>query len=177
MAYKVKLIYPDLPEDPGHLRELDNNLKRMDCAGFREVAWKICSEAMVRELKDGAPRQYNNTIRAQAKQWTPELWSKTYGFGQAVNGICTRKENFAADKFSKTPDPKEGYAIADYMNAGARRVLEFLCPILYSEKPGSCTTKMAGTILGSYFTERTLAWGQVVHVIVERMWLGIEKTK
>ena len=105
---------------------------RMGCARFRDVAWKICSEAMVRELKDGAPRQYNNTIRAQPKRWTPELWSETYGFGLAGYGICTRKENFAADKFSKTPDLMEGYAIADCMNAGARHVLEFLCPIIYS---------------------------------------------
>ena len=62
MAYKAKPLYPDLPKDPGHPRELDDNFKRMGCAGFQSVAWKICSKAMVQELKDGAPRQYNNTI-------------------------------------------------------------------------------------------------------------------
>ena len=31
--------------------------------------------------------------------------------------------------------------------------------------------------MGAYFTERMVAWGQVVHDIVEKMWLRIGKTK
>ena len=51
-------------------------------------------------------------------------------------------------------DPKDGFAIADYEDARAKRVLKFLIPILYREKPTRVTVTMGNTIFGALLGKR-----------------------
>ena len=81
-------------------------------------------------------------------------WRKTYGFGSDEEGISTRSEDFIQGKFNNLVHSKDGYLTADCKNPRARRVLEFLVPILLSDKGVRVTIGVASTILGC-FEDRT----------------------
>jgi hypothetical protein len=53
------------------------------------------------------------------------------------------------DCFQALPSPKDGYAIEDCTDVRHRRVLAFLVPILYPEKPNQITVTMDNTIFGA----------------------------
>ena len=56
----------------------------------------------------------------------------------------------------------DGYAIADCRDPRVRRVLEFLVPLLYPEKPTRVTITVGNTIFGALSGERPVDWGVVV---------------
>ena len=49
---------------------------------------------------------------------------------------------------------KDGFAIADCKEARARRVLEFLVPLMYPEKPTRVTIMVGNTIFGALSGKR-----------------------
>ena len=52
-------------------------------------------------------------------------------------------------KFQQNINPKDGHAVGDYIDPREKRVLEFVIPILYPEKPGRVTKKIGNTIFGA----------------------------
>ena len=54
----------------------------------------------------------------------------------------------------------------DYKEPRARRVLEFLVPLLYPEKPTRVTITVGNTIFGALSGERPVDWGVVVKDLV-----------
>ena len=52
-------------------------------------------------------------------------------------------------KFSTSINPKDGHAIVDCVDPKEKRVLEFIVPILYLEKPTQITVMVANTIFGA----------------------------
>ena len=50
--------------------------------------------------------------------------------------MASQIDRFIDGKFLNLVNPKDGYAMFKCKDARARRVLEFLVPILYPEKPG-----------------------------------------
>ena len=68
--------------------------------------------------------------------------------------MASRIDRFINKKFSTWVNPKDGYAVADCKEARVRRVLEFLVPLLYPEKPTTVTITVGNTIFGALFGER-----------------------
>ena len=52
-------------------------------------------------------------------------------------------------KFDSSINPKDGHAVNDYIDPRERRVLEFVVPILYLEKPSKITKEVGNTIFGT----------------------------
>ena len=50
-------------------------------------------------------------------------------------GFASRTDRFIGGKFRHAANPKDGFAIVDCEDSKAKRMLEFLIPILYPEKP------------------------------------------
>ena len=63
-------------------------------------------------------------------------------------------------------NPKDGYAVADCKDPRVKRVLEFLVPLLYPEKPTRVTITVGNTIFGALSGERPVDWGIVVKDLV-----------
>ena len=79
--------------------------------------------------------------------------------------------------FSGRVNPKDGYAVADCKDPRVKRVLEFLVPLLYSEKPTRVTITVENTIFGALSGERPVDWGIVVKDLVQRLLSRMGKSK
>ena len=74
-------------------------------------------------------------------------------------------------------NPKDGYVVVDCKEPRARRVLEFLVPLLYPEKPTRVTITVGNTIFGALSRERPVDWGVVVKDLVQRLLCGMGRSK
>ena len=108
---------------------------------------------MVRELTKGAPNQYEGTIRARPETWGAERWREAYGFNIGGERFASWTDKFIGGKFRNVANPKDGFAIADCEDSRAKKVLEFLIPILYPEKPTRVTVTVGNTIFGALLGE------------------------
>ena len=70
--------------------------------------------------------------------------SRKLGRGQA-----SRTDKYVDGKFSIQINPKDGHAVADCVDPRERRVLEFVVPIIYPEKPNRITMMVTNTIFGT----------------------------
>jgi hypothetical protein len=72
------------------------------------------------------------------------------------------------------PSPKDGYAIEDCTDVRHRRVLAFLVPILYPEKPNRITVTMGNTIFGALNGGRKVNWARIISNLVVQLiaWVG-----
>ena len=68
--------------------------------------------------------------------------------------MASRTNRFIDGKFSTRVNPKDGFAVADCKEARTRRVLEFLVPLLYPEKPTRVTITVGNTIFRGLSGER-----------------------
>ncbi|HEX8608852.1 MAG TPA: hypothetical protein VF679_09470, partial [Pedobacter sp.] len=124
------------------------NLDRMGCIKLLSKPWVLKSKYMLRELLVGAPYRFKTSIRARPSHWTALVWRAAYDFGTKGQGICGRGEDFTIGRFHHPVHSKDGYLTADCKDPRARRVLEFLVPILLSDKGARVTMGIASTILG-----------------------------
>ena len=60
---------------------------------------------------------------------------KSYGFRKEGRGLASQTNKFIEGKFKTLISPKNGYIVSDCVNLRKRRVLEFVVPVLYVEKP------------------------------------------
>ena len=91
--------------------------------------------------------------------------------------MASRTDRFIDGMFSGKVNPKDGYAVADCRDPRVRRVLEFLVPLLYPEKPTRVTITVGNTIFGALSVERSVDWGIVVKDLVQRLLSGMGKSK
>jgi hypothetical protein len=143
------------------------DLQRMGCSGLLEKPWGFKDDRIVRELLDGATNEFDNTIRATPTRWTEECWREVYNFSTGGGGMAGRKDEYVKDCFKELPSPKDGYAIEDCTDPRHRRVLAFLVPILYPEKPNRITVTMGNTIFGALNGGRKVNWARIITNLVE----------
>ena len=124
---------------------------------------------MLRELKTGAPNQFVGTLWAKPNMWTPITWRKTYGFEPDGKGFCARNEDFTPGRFSSPVHNKDDYLTSDCSNPRARRVLEFLVPIVLPDKSARVTVGVASLILNSFEGKRPVDWGLIFYGTVKKM--------
>ena len=124
---------------------------------------------MLREFKFERENQWLGTKRMDLKNWTPDTWARVYGFQRGVRaGLAGRKDRLFVRKFQGDVDPKEGLHPSKCRNPREMRVLEFLMPILYPEKPKRISLTMANNMFGALFGVRPVNRGLLIHEIVGR---------
>ena len=129
------------------------------------------------ELLEDKDNWWDGTVRQASENWTAKEWRKVYGFGREGEGMASRTDRFIDGMFSGRVNPKDGYAVADCKDPRVKRVLEFLVPLLYPEKPTRVTITVENTIFGALSGERPIDWGIVVKDLVQRLLSGIGKSK
>ena len=98
--------------------------------------------------------RWHGTVRQAPEKWTAKEWHKVYGFGRGGEGMASRMDWFIDGMFSGRVNPKDGYAVVDCKDPRVKRVLEFLVPLLYPEKPTRVTITVGNTIFGALSGER-----------------------
>ena len=165
----LKALVPAIPTDDKELRELGEDLRTMGCDGLLAQPWDVQDADVLREFKFERGNQWLHTMRRDPERWNPDTWAEVYGFPIGVGkGLAGRKDGLCAGKFRGELDPKEGLHPANCRNARERRVLEFLMPILYPEKPKRISLTMANTLFGALSGVRPVNWGLLIHEVVGR---------
>ena len=144
---------------------------------IREKALGLQMEDLVVELLGDKDNRWDGTVRQAPEKWTAKEWRKVYGFGRGGEGMASRTDRYIDGMFSGRVNPKDGYAIANCKDPRVKRVLEFLVPLLYSEKPTRVTITVGNTIFGALSGERPVDWGVVVKDLVQRLLSGMGKSK
>ena len=142
-------VVPAIPWELEERAHLEEDLTRIGCIGLMSKPWSVKDEKMVQELVKGAPNQYGQTVRGHPESWSMEKWREAYGFDVGGKGFVSQTDRFIGGKFRHIANPKDGFSIANCEDSRAKRVLEFLIPILYSEKPTRVTVKVGNTIFGA----------------------------
>jgi hypothetical protein len=146
---RIRKIVPEVPRDEVERGELLEDLQTMGCSGFLEKPWDFKDEGIVRELLDGVSNEFDNSIRALPTRWIEEVWREVYNFGTGGGGLAGRKDEYVKDCFKELPNPKDGYDIEDCTDPRHRRLLAFLAPIVYLDKPNRITVTLGNTIFGA----------------------------
>ena len=155
-------VVPAIPKEPKERAYLEEDLTRVRCIGLMSKPWLVRDERMVLELVTGAPNQYEGTVQARLESWSVEKWREAHGFSTGGEGFASRIDKFIGGKFRNATNPQDRFALADYEDSRAKRILEFLIPILYPEKPIRVTVTVGNTIFGALLGERKVDWGVVL---------------
>ena len=113
-------------------------------------------------------------MRQNLYKWTVAAWCKVPNLRQR-DGYTDGE--FIDDKFKNPISPKDGYAVPDCKDVRARRVLEFLVPLLYSEKHTRVTMTIGNTIFGALSGEREVDWALVIRDTIKRLLTMLGKSK
>ena len=176
-AMALKAVVPGMPKSVKDRELLEEDLRRIGCHGFLGKPWGLRMEDMVAELIEEKDNRWDGTVRQAPEKWTAKEWRKVYNFGRGGEGMASWTDRFIDGMFSGKVNPKDGYAVADCRDLGVRRVLEFLVPLLYLEKPTRVTITVGNTIFGALSGERPVDWGIVVKDLVQRLLSGMGKSK
>jgi hypothetical protein len=174
---KIRKVVPEVPRDETERGELLEDLQRMGCSGLLGKPWGFKDDRIVRELLDGVTNEFDNTIRATPTRWSEECWREVYNFSMGGGGLAGRKDEYVKDCFKELPSPKDGYAIEDCTDPRHRRVLAFLVPILYPEKPNRVTVTMGNTIFGALNGGRKVNWARIITNLVFQLAARVGKSR
>ena len=176
-AMALKAVVPGMPKSVKDRELLEEYLRRIGCHGFIGKPWGLRMEDLVAELLGDKDNWWDGTVRQAPERWTVKEWRKVYGFGREGEGMASRTDRFIDGMFSGRVNPKDGYAVADCKDPRVKRVLEFLVPLLYPEKPTRVTITVGKMIFGALSREKLVDWGIVVKDLVQRLLSGMGKSK
>ena len=176
-AMALKAVVPGVLKSVRDRELLEEDLRQIGCHGFMGRPWGLRMEDMVVELLGDKDNRWEGTVRQAPERWTVKEWRKVYGFARGGEGMASRTDRFIDGRFSGRVNPKDGYAVVDCKEPRTRRVLEFLVPLLYPEKPTRVTITVGNTIFGALSRERSVDWGIVVKDLVQRLVFGMGKSK
>ena len=176
-AMALKAVVPSMPKSVRDRDLLEEDLRRIGCHGFLGKPWGLQMEDLVVELLGDKDNLWDGTVRQAPEKWTAKEWRKVYGFGRGGEGMASRTDRFIDGMFSGRVNPKDGYVVVDCKDPRVKRVLEFLVPLLYPEKPTRVTITVGNTIFGTLSGERPVDWGIVIKDLVQRLLSGMGKSK
>ena len=149
----------------------------MGCEGLLKEPWSLKNRDMVQEFLHPRSNEWERTIRRLPKKWTADSWAEVYGFKKEGRIVAGRIDQWINGKFRSPINAKDGHSIDDCIDPRERRVLEFVIPIIYQEKPKHVTKVVGNTIFGSLSGEYAVNWGQVIHEVSNRLVSHLEKGK
>ena len=176
-AIALKAVVPGMPKNVKDKELLEEDLRRIGCHGFLGKPWGLRVEEMVAELIGEKDNRWDGTVRQALEKWTAKEWRKVYNSERGGEGMASQTNRFIDSMFSGKVNPKDRYAVADCRDPRVRRLLEFLVPLLYPEKPTRVTITIGNTIFGALSGERPVDWGVVVKDVVQRLLSGMGKSK
>ena len=176
-AMALKAVVPGVPKNVKDRELLEEDLRRIGCHGFAGKPWGLRMEDLVVELLGDKDNRWDGTVRQAPEKWIAKEWREGYSFGRGGEGMASRTDRFIDGMFSGRINPKDGYAVADCKDPRVKRVLEFLVPLLYPEKPTRVTITVGNTIFGALSGERSVDRGIVVKDLVQRLLSGMGKSK
>ena len=176
-AMVLKAVVPSISQSAKDRKLLEEDLRRIGCHGLIGKPWGLQMEDLVVELLDEKDNRWHGTVRQAPEKWTAKEWRKVYGFAREGEGMASRTDRFIDGKFSGRVNPKDGYVVVDCKEPRAGRVLEFLVPLLYPEKPTRVTITAGNTIFGALSGERPVDWGVVVKDLVQRLLSTMGRSK
>ena len=91
--------------------------------------------------------------------------------------MANRTDKFVEGKFLHEVDPKDGFPVRECRNDREHRVLEFLVPIVHSDKPIWITRTLENTIFGALEGDRPVDWMKIFMDLVNRLVGGAGKSK
>ena len=156
---------------------LEEDLRRMGFHRLMERLWCLKYKKILVELLAGQDNRWDRMVQQDSEMWIAVAWCEVYGFPIFDKGMAIQGENFIEGKFTHPPHPKDGYPLPDCKDSRARRVLEFLIPILYPKKLARITITIGNTIFGAYIGERMVDWALVIRNTVRRLLARIRKSK
>ena len=176
-AMALKAVVPGVPKSVRDRDLLEEDLRRIGCHRFLGKPWGLRMEDMVVELLGDKDNQWDGIMRQAPEKWIAKEWRKVYSFGRGGEGMASQTDLFIDRMFSGRVNPKDGYVVVDCKDPRVKRVLEFLVPLLYSEKPTRVTITVGNMIFGALSRERPVDWGIVVKDLVQRLLFGMGKSK
>ena len=176
-AMALKAMVQGVPKSVRDRELLEEDLRQIGCHGFAGKPWGLWMEDLVVELLGDKDNRWDGTVRQAPEKWTAKEWRKVYRFGRGEEGMASRTDWYIDGMFSGRVNPKDGYAVADCKDPRVKRVLEFLVPLLYPEKPTRVTITVGNTIFRALSRERPVDWGVVVKDLVQRLLSGMGKSK
>jgi hypothetical protein len=90
--------------------------------------------------------------------------------------LVGRKDEYVKDCFKELPNPKDGYDIKDCTDPRHRRLLAFLVPIVYPDKPNRITVTLGNTIFGALIGERKVNWARIITILIIQLASRVGKT-
>ena len=153
-AMAIKAVVSGVPKSVKDRELLEEDLRHIGCHGFLDRLWGLRMEDMVVELLGDKDNRWHRTVRQAPEKWMAKEWRKVYGFGRGGEGMASWTDQFIDGMFSGHVNPKDGYAVVDCKDLRVKRVLEFLVPLLYPEKPTRVTITVENTIFGALSGER-----------------------
>jgi hypothetical protein len=173
---RIRKIVPKVPRDKVERAELLEDLQTMGCSGLLKKPWGFKNEEVVRELLDGVSNEFDNTIRATPTRWTEEVWREVYNFNPGGGGLAGRKDEYVRDCFKELPNPKDGYDIEGCTDPRHRRMLAFLVPIVYPDKPNRITVTLSNIIFGALIGGRKVNWAKIITNLVIQLTSRVGKS-
>ena len=134
-SVSLQTVAPSISQDKEEKEQLLQDLTRMGCEGLLKEPWTLKNRAMVQEFLQPRSNQWEGTIRRLPDQWTADSWAEVYGFQKEGRTVAGRIDPWINGKFWSPINSKDGHAVDDCMNPRKRRILEFVVPIIYLEKP------------------------------------------
>ena len=173
----LRSAVPAISREPGEQAHLEEDLTKIGCIGLISKPRSVKDKKMVRELVTRAPNQYDLIIRGHLETWSVEKWREAYRFDVGDEGFASRTDKFISSKFWHATNPKDGFAIADCEDSRAKKVLEFLIPILYLEKPTWVIVTVDNTIFDALLGERKVDWRIILQSVITKLVEGARKLK
>ena len=165
-AMALKAVVPGIPKSVKDRELLEEDLRRIGCHSLMGKPLGLRMEDLVVELLGEKDNRWHEIVHQAPEIWKAKEWRKVYGFAREGEGMVFRTDRFIDGKFSGWVNPKDGYAVVDCKEPRARRLLEFLVPLLYPEKPTRVTITVGNTIFRALSGERPVDWRVVVKDLV-----------
>jgi hypothetical protein len=91
--------------------------------------------------------------------------------------LAGRKDEYVKDCFKALPKPKDGYDSEDCRDPRHRKLLAFLAPIVYPDKPNRITVTLGNTIFGALIGGRKVNWARIITNLVIQLASRVGKTR
>ena len=79
--------------------------------------------------------------------------AEVYNFWKEGQMHSEKTKTWVNGKFKTSINPKDGHTVSDCRDSREKRVLEFVIPILYLEKPGRVIKEIGNTVFGALSEE------------------------
>ena len=173
----LKCVAPAISKNDEKKKMLMEDLTKMSCTGLLLEPQALTSKAMVQDFQGKHSNIQEGTIQRDPEHQTTDSWAEVYNFRKEGRKRARRIEKWVDGNFETTINPKDGHAVSDCIDPKERRVLDFVIPILYLEKPNRVTKEVGNTVFGALSREYKVTQDQVLYEVVDKLGSVLGKGK